>query len=295
MPADELAARGLRAPSGSAPHGHHLRPIRAPTSRSTTRGDGFARAAVGEVRAGVGWPPDDDLRARPRGRRRHEAETAAHATFAYAVLDEGETALPLVYIDPPDPASPPGTDAVALWWVVDDAAGGGSSGRSTTSCRAGWRKPGASGPSTTCPEAASVVPGPTLASDWALNLEPPGDEATAMQSVPTLYGRKSAGLWGTGRVFEPRMCETGSRRDRTSDLPRADPGDLAGRRSGGHEAVDAWWGVSWRWRVGPMALSPGVAQGSADGRVFVSSEQRRSDRGRRGAGRTRRRSPRAWR
>jgi hypothetical protein len=28
-----------------------------------------------------------------------------------------------VYIDPPGPHSPPGTDAVVSWWVVDEAAG----------------------------------------------------------------------------------------------------------------------------------------------------------------------------
>ena len=52
---------------------------------------------------------------------RHEAEIAAHDTFNYAVLDEGETELlGCVYIDPPDARSPAGTDAVASWWVVEE-------------------------------------------------------------------------------------------------------------------------------------------------------------------------------
>jgi hypothetical protein len=56
---------------------------------------------------------------------RHEREIAAHETFNYAILDQGETALlGCVYIDPPGPESPVGTDAVVSWWVVDDQAGG---------------------------------------------------------------------------------------------------------------------------------------------------------------------------
>jgi hypothetical protein len=72
-----------------------------------------------------GWPPAtmtfdadrDDL-------AHHEEEIAAHETFNYAVLDEGETELlGCVYVDPPDDRSPAGTDAVASWWVVDAAVG----------------------------------------------------------------------------------------------------------------------------------------------------------------------------
>ena len=55
----------------------------------------------------------------------HEEEIAAHITFNYAVLDEGETELlGCVYIDPPDDRSPEGSDAVSSWWVVDKEAGG---------------------------------------------------------------------------------------------------------------------------------------------------------------------------
>jgi hypothetical protein len=55
---------------------------------------------------------------------RHEAEIAAHETFNYAVLDAAEARLlGCVYIDPAEPRSPQGTDAVVSWWVVDEAAG----------------------------------------------------------------------------------------------------------------------------------------------------------------------------
>jgi hypothetical protein len=40
------------------------------------------------------------------------------------MLDERETgSLGCVYIDPPDAASPPGSDAVTSWWVVDVVVG----------------------------------------------------------------------------------------------------------------------------------------------------------------------------
>jgi hypothetical protein len=54
----------------------------------------------------------------------HEVEIAAHETFNYAILDEAETELlGCVYIDPPGPGSPRGTDAVVSWWVVDRMVG----------------------------------------------------------------------------------------------------------------------------------------------------------------------------
>ncbi|MEV0084291.1 N-acetyltransferase [Saccharopolyspora sp. NPDC050642] len=53
---------------------------------------------------------------------RHEKEIAAHQSFNYALLDEGETALfGCVYIDPPERA---GSDGEVAWWVVDDLVGG---------------------------------------------------------------------------------------------------------------------------------------------------------------------------
>jgi hypothetical protein len=108
------------------PTGHHLRPIRAGDvdidypavmgSRETL----WAR--YGEV---WGWPPAtmtpeqdrDDL-------AHHEAEIAAQETFNYAVLNADESELlGCVYIDPPEPDAPEGSDALVSWWVVDAAAG----------------------------------------------------------------------------------------------------------------------------------------------------------------------------
>jgi hypothetical protein len=73
-----------------------------------------------------GWPPADmTFEEDQRDLARHEREIAAHETFNYAILDEGETVLlGCVYIDPPDDAAPPGTEAVVSWWLVDEEAGG---------------------------------------------------------------------------------------------------------------------------------------------------------------------------
>jgi hypothetical protein len=71
-----------------------------------------------------GWPPAsmtyqqdvEDL-------ARHEAETAAHQSFNYALLDDAEAALlGCIYIDPPGKQ---GADAEISWWVVDAQAGTG--------------------------------------------------------------------------------------------------------------------------------------------------------------------------
>jgi hypothetical protein len=102
--------------------GHHLRPIRASDVEIDFPAVMGSRerlwAKYGEA---WGWPPAtmtleqdrDDL-------AHHEAEIAAHETFNYAILDEAETELlGCVYIDPPQEAASPGTDAVVSWWVVD--------------------------------------------------------------------------------------------------------------------------------------------------------------------------------
>jgi hypothetical protein len=70
-----------------------------------------------------GWPPANmTYEADKQDLARHEAEIAAHETFNYALLDEEEAELlGCVYIDPPDPEAPPGTEAVVSWWVVDEA------------------------------------------------------------------------------------------------------------------------------------------------------------------------------
>jgi hypothetical protein len=106
--------------------GHHLRPIRADDVAIDFPAVMGSRerlwAKYGEA---WGWPPANmSYEADKADLARHEAEIAAHETFNYAVLDAPETALlGCVYIDPPEPDSPAGTDAVVSWWVVDDAVG----------------------------------------------------------------------------------------------------------------------------------------------------------------------------
>lgn len=109
------------------PTGHHLRPIRADDVDIDYPAVMGSRerlwAKFGDT---WGWPPAhmtyeadrDDL-------ARHEAEIAAHETFNYAILDEGETELlGCVYIDPAGERSPAGSDAMVSWWVVDEHHGG---------------------------------------------------------------------------------------------------------------------------------------------------------------------------
>jgi hypothetical protein len=106
--------------------GHHLRPIRGSDvdidypAVMGSRESLWAR--YGEA---WGWPPETMTFEQDReDLRHHEVEIAAQETFNYAVLDAGETELlGCVYIDPPDAACPPGTDALVSWWVVDAARG----------------------------------------------------------------------------------------------------------------------------------------------------------------------------
>jgi hypothetical protein len=106
--------------------GHHLRPLREADVEIDYRAVMGSRERLWEKFGEAwGWPPADlSYEADRADLARHEAETAAHETFAYALLDEAETALlGCVYIDPPGERSPAGVDAVATWWVVDEAAG----------------------------------------------------------------------------------------------------------------------------------------------------------------------------
>jgi hypothetical protein len=106
--------------------GHHMRPIReADTDIDHPAVMGSRERLWSKYGDAWGWPaPTMSYDADRQDLARHEAEIAAHETFNYAVLDEAETELlGCVYIDPPDPSCPPGTDAVASWWVVDDSAG----------------------------------------------------------------------------------------------------------------------------------------------------------------------------
>ena len=109
------------------PTGHHLRPIReADVEIDYPAVMGSRERLWAKYGAAWGWPQADmSFEADREDLARHEREIAAHETFNYAVLDDRETELlGCVYIDPPDDASPPGTDAVVSWWVVDDHAGG---------------------------------------------------------------------------------------------------------------------------------------------------------------------------
>jgi hypothetical protein len=106
--------------------GHHLRLIRAADVDIDYPAVMGSRASLwAKYGEAWGWPPEtmtfeqdrDDL-------AHHEVEIAAQETFNYAVLDADESELlGCVYLDPPEPTSPPGTDAVVSWWLVDAMAG----------------------------------------------------------------------------------------------------------------------------------------------------------------------------
>jgi hypothetical protein len=109
------------------PTGHHLRPIRADdVDIDYPAVMGSRERLWAKYGAPWGWPPADmTFEADREDLAHHELEIAAHETFNYAVLDEGETELlGCVYIDPADDRSPAGSDVVSSWWVVDREAGG---------------------------------------------------------------------------------------------------------------------------------------------------------------------------
>ena len=99
--------------------GYHLRPIAAADVDLDYPAVMGSRQRLWSIYGQAwGWPPAsmtyqqdlDDL-------ARHEAETAAHLAFNYALFDDAETALlGCVYIDPPEKQ---GADAEISWWVVD--------------------------------------------------------------------------------------------------------------------------------------------------------------------------------
>jgi RimJ/RimL family protein N-acetyltransferase len=104
--------------------GHHLRAIRATDvdlhMLAVMGSQERLWAIYGQAR---GWPPstmtvDQDY----NDLARHEAEIERHASFNYALFDQGETELlGCVYIDP---AEKSGADAEISWWVVDGLVGG---------------------------------------------------------------------------------------------------------------------------------------------------------------------------
>ena len=113
--------------ASTCPTGHHLRPIReADVDIDYPAVMGSRERLWAKYGEAWGWPPATmSYEADRADLARHEAEIAAHETFNYAVLDEGETELlGCVYIDPPDARSPAGADAIVSWWVVDAQLGG---------------------------------------------------------------------------------------------------------------------------------------------------------------------------
>jgi hypothetical protein len=105
------------------PTGHHLRPIREADVDIDYPAVMGSRERLWAIYGDTwGWPSEAFSYELDRvDLARHEAEIAAHETFNYAVLDEGETqVLGCIYIEPPGPRSPAGSDAFASWWVVDE-------------------------------------------------------------------------------------------------------------------------------------------------------------------------------
>lgn len=102
----------------------HLRPIREADTAIDYPAVMGSRERLWEMFGPAwGWPPESMTYEQDRADLlRHEEEIAAHQSFNYALLDEGETALlGCVYVDPPGRA---GADGEISWWVVDDLAGG---------------------------------------------------------------------------------------------------------------------------------------------------------------------------
>jgi hypothetical protein len=110
------------------PTGHRLRPIReSDVDIDYPAVMGSRESLWAQYGEAWGWPPATmSYEADKADLARHEAEIAAHETFNYAILDRDETALlGCVYIDPPDPDAPAGSDAIVSWWVVDSERGSG--------------------------------------------------------------------------------------------------------------------------------------------------------------------------
>ena len=105
------------------PTGHHLRPIRADDVDLDLPAVLGSRRRLWDLYGEAwGWPPEGMTHEQDRADlARHEAETAAHESFNYALFDAGETQLlGCVYVDPTRKA---GHDAEVSWWVVDHLVG----------------------------------------------------------------------------------------------------------------------------------------------------------------------------
>jgi hypothetical protein len=108
------------------PTGHHLRPIReADVDIDYPAVMGSRDRLWAKYGKAWGWPSATmSYQADKEDLARHEAEIAAHETFNYAILDEGETQLlGCIYVDPPDMRAPADANALVSWWVVDQQRG----------------------------------------------------------------------------------------------------------------------------------------------------------------------------
>jgi len=106
------------------PTGHHLRPLRADDVDLDVCAVLGSQERLWSVLGAVrGWPPaaltvEEDR----RDLARLEAATVRHESFAYALLDVGETELlGRLHVEPPRTA---GADGDVWWWVVDPLVGG---------------------------------------------------------------------------------------------------------------------------------------------------------------------------
>jgi hypothetical protein len=103
--------------------GHHLRPIRATDVDLDLPAVHGSRERLWSIYGRAwGWPPADLTREQDLADLvRHQAETEAHESFDYALLDAHETRLlGCLYVDPPQKV---GADAEISWWVVDELVG----------------------------------------------------------------------------------------------------------------------------------------------------------------------------
>lgn len=118
LPADFVHPRRVEVPFG-----HHLRPIGPEDTDLDMVAVMGSRERLWQIYGEAwGWPPEGMTHEEDRADlARHAAETEAHESFNYALLDTDETAvLGCVYIDPPEKE---GADAEISWWVVDECVG----------------------------------------------------------------------------------------------------------------------------------------------------------------------------
>ncbi|GAA2724195.1 GNAT family N-acetyltransferase [Cellulomonas aerilata] len=116
---------GWRAPDRlDVPTGHHLRPVRASDADldlcAVTGSQERLWSVLGAAR---GWPRAGlTVEQERRDLRRHERDAARGVSFAYALLDRGETeVLGHVHLER---ARGSGADGDVWWWVVDPLVGG---------------------------------------------------------------------------------------------------------------------------------------------------------------------------